>query len=232
MTKWFDTNYHYMVPEFARGPEIRAGLAQADRGIRGGEGAWLSDAARADWSGHVPKTRQERRCRLRSAVAAGPACCRSMSMCFANFQTPAPNGCRSTSPCLVLDLDGRRARCAAPGLCDRAARAARPEDHADDLFRRPGRQPRYRAGASVAGLTSTSCARRNQFDDVAEEGAAADLVLSLGVIDGRNIWRANLPALLDRLEPIVARRGAGPVSNRAVLFAAACSDRSRSGTEP
>ena len=37
--------------------------------------------------------------------------------------------------------------------------------------------------------------------------APQGLVLSLGVIDGRNIWRANLPALLDRLEPVVAKRG-------------------------
>src|SRR5262249_6721290 len=34
------------------------------------------------------------------------------------------------------------------------------------------------------------------------------LVLSLGLIDGRNVWRANLPAILNRSEPIVARRGA------------------------
>ena len=34
-----------------------------------------------------------------------------------------------------------------------------------------------------------------------------NLVLSLCVIDGRNVWRANLPALLDRIEPIVAERG-------------------------
>src|SRR5207253_7803188 len=37
--------------------------------------------------------------------------------------------------------------------------------------------------------------------------APQGLVLSLGVIDGRNVWRANLSALLDRLEPVVAKRG-------------------------
>ena len=54
-------------------------------------------------------------------------------------------------------------------------------------------------------------------------------MLSLGVIDGRNIWRADLPALLDRLEPVVAGRGAGADADRAVLFAAACADRPRPG---
>src|SRR6185312_14378999 len=45
-----------------------------------------------------------------------------------------------------------------------------------------------------------------QLDAVAVK-ARRDLVLSLGAVDGRNIWRANLPALLDRLEPAVAKRG-------------------------
>ena len=36
--------------------------------------------------------------------------------------------------------------------------------------------------------------------------APKELTLSLGVIDGRNIWRADLEALLDRLEPIAKTR--------------------------
>jgi 5-methyltetrahydropteroyltriglutamate--homocysteine methyltransferase len=36
--------------------------------------------------------------------------------------------------------------------------------------------------------------------------APADWVLSLGVIDGRNIWRADLAAILDWLEPVAQRR--------------------------
>jgi len=36
--------------------------------------------------------------------------------------------------------------------------------------------------------------------------APPELVLSLGVIDGRNVWRANLPVVLDRIEPAAARR--------------------------
>lgn len=34
--------------------------------------------------------------------------------------------------------------------------------------------------------------------------APKDLVLSLGLINGRNVWRANLTAILDRIKPIVA----------------------------
>src|SRR5690606_241659 len=38
-------------------------------------------------------------------------------------------------------------------------------------------------------------------------GARPDLLLSLGVIDGRNVWKADLTALLDRYAPVVAARG-------------------------
>src|SRR5437868_9238340 len=40
-------------------------------------------------------------------------------------------------------------------------------------------------------------------------------LLSLGVIDGRNIWRTDLNALLDRLEPIA--------STRDIILAPSCS---------
>ena len=47
-------------------------------------------------------------------------------------------------------------------------------------------------------------------------GRATDLVLSLGVIDGRNVWKADLNAILDRVEPVVA-------AGRTVILAPSCS---------
>jgi 5-methyltetrahydropteroyltriglutamate--homocysteine methyltransferase len=38
-----------------------------------------------------------------------------------------------------------------------------------------------------------------------------DLVLSLGLIDGRNVWRADLAAILDRVAPVVAGREPGHI---------------------
>ena len=52
--------------------------------------------------------------------------------------------------------------------------------------------------------------------DAVIAGARADLVLSLGVIDGRNVWKADLNAILDRIEPIVA-------AGRTVILAPSCS---------
>jgi 5-methyltetrahydropteroyltriglutamate--homocysteine methyltransferase len=54
--------------------------------------------------------------------------------------------------------------------------------------------------------------------EIALAASRESLVLSLGVIDGRNVWRADLPALLDRLEPVVAQRGA-----ERIVLAPSCS---------
>jgi 5-methyltetrahydropteroyltriglutamate--homocysteine methyltransferase len=62
----------------------------------------------------------------------------------------------------------------------------------------------------VAGLHLDLVRSPNQLSDVLKK-APKGLVLSLGVIDGRNIWRANLAGLLDRLEPVVKKRGADQI---------------------
>jgi len=78
----------------------------------------------------------------------------------------------------------------------------------------------------VAGLHLDLVRTPDQVDDVLKK-APKGLVLSLGIIDGRNIWRANLLncSEADPLSP----GEAPPDSNRAILFAASCPDRSRSG---
>ena len=57
----------------------------------------------------------------------------------------------------------------------------------------------------VAGLHLDLVRAPEQLDDVLAK-APSGLVLSLGVIDGRNVWRADLEAILDRIEPVAAKR--------------------------
>ena len=55
----------------------------------------------------------------------------------------------------------------------------------------------------VAGLHIDLVRAPQQLDEVVAK-ASRDLVLSFGVIDGRNIWRSDLSPLIDQLAPIVA----------------------------
>src|SRR3546814_7630898 len=57
----------------------------------------------------------------------------------------------------------------------------------------------------VAGLDVDLVRAPEQLDAVLRAVPDA-MLLSLGVVDGRNVWRSDLEALLDRIEPIAARR--------------------------
>jgi 5-methyltetrahydropteroyltriglutamate--homocysteine methyltransferase len=59
-------------------------------------------------------------------------------------------------------------------------------------------------GLPVAGLHLDLVRAPGQLDSVLTKAPQG---LSLGVVDGRNVWRANHPAILDRQEPVVAKRG-------------------------
>ncbi|HEX5656139.1 MAG TPA: 5-methyltetrahydropteroyltriglutamate--homocysteine S-methyltransferase, partial [Polyangiales bacterium] len=59
-------------------------------------------------------------------------------------------------------------------------------------------------GLPVAGLHVDAVAGRGEIDRVVS-ALPSDRVLSLGVISGRNIWKADLTSILDYVEPIHAR---------------------------
>ena len=80
------------------------------------------------------------------------------------------------------------------------------------------------AGAGAAdgrACTSTWCARRSSWRRASKVCAASPTRLSLGVVDGRNVWRADLDLALDRIDGRgrADRRRAG--DDRPVVLAAA-----------
>ena len=139
-------------------------------------------------------------------------------------------------PCLVLDLDDatREALRAAYGSIARALPTLKIM--LTTYFGGSATISTLRCRCRSRACISIWFARRSNSRRCVAK-APQGLVLSLGVIDGRNIWRADLPALLDRLEPVVAKRGTDHVQ-----IAPSCSllhvpidldagDRSRSGPE-
>ena len=121
MTKWFDTNYHYMVPEFT-GIRLSAFLRKPVEEYQ--EAKALGYQTRPVLLGPVTflklgktPTPASIRCR----------CCDRLLPVYIEVlrelaKRGAPNGCRSTSPVLVLDLDEAARDALAPGL-----RSARKE---------------------------------------------------------------------------------------------------------
>jgi 5-methyltetrahydropteroyltriglutamate--homocysteine methyltransferase len=209
MTKWFDTNYHYMVPEFRKGQTFR--LASRKPIEEYEEAKSLGYQTRPVLVGPVTF--------LKLGKSHDPAfdplslLDQLVPVYIEVLRALAERGAewvQIDEPCLALDLD-------------EAARAALRRTYAAFAGAVPGLKimlATYFGGLGdnlatalalpVAGLHVDLVRAPEQLDAVLA-GACADLVLSLGVIDGRNIWRANLSALLDRLEPVVATRGADRV---------------------
>ena len=209
MTKWFDTNYHYMVPELhkdqtfalaSRKPieEYREAKAQGyqTRPVLIGPVTFLK-LAKTSGAAFDPLSLLDRLLPVYVEVL------RELAASGAEWV-------QLDEPCLVLDLD-TPARDAL-----RRTYAAFAEALPDlkimltTYFGGLGDNLNTAMALPVAGLHIDLVRAPQQVDDILKR-APKGLVLSLGVIDGRNIWRANLPALLDRLEPVVAGRGAGQI---------------------
>ena len=216
MTKWFDTNYHYLTPEFTKGQRFTLASTKPVDEYR--EAKELGYQTRPVLLGPVTflklgKSKDPTLDPLSLLGGVLPIYVEIMRRLAAN----GADWVQIDEPSLVLDLDD-------------ATRQALREAYGMFAYALPKLKimlTTYFGGLSdnldialdlpVAGL-HLDLVRAPEQLDTAVARASNGLVLSLGVIDGRNIWRANLPAILDRLEPVVAKRGFDHVE-----IAASCS---------
>jgi 5-methyltetrahydropteroyltriglutamate--homocysteine methyltransferase len=200
MTKWFDTNYHYMVPELVAGQRLALGSAKIVEDYREAKAQGFETRpvllGPVTWLSLVKGRDVDPFDFLDQVVGLYGAVLSQLSAAGAEWV-------QIDEPCLVLDLSYRQRH----ALTEAYARLSRYgvklmlttyfgglEDNLPFALTLP-----------VAGLHVDLVRAPEQLGAVLAE-APKSLLLSLGVIDGRNIWRADLPALLDQLEPIAATR--------------------------
>ncbi|WP_245454229.1 5-methyltetrahydropteroyltriglutamate--homocysteine S-methyltransferase [Aquabacter cavernae] len=205
MTKWFDTNYHYMVPEFTADQAFTlASLKAVDEFL---EAKALGHHTRPVLLGPVTF--------LKLGKSKDPSLDplsllhRLMPVYIDILRRLSANGAdwvQMDEPCLVLDLDTATQL----ALRDAYGMIAYALPHLKIMlatyFGGLGDNLDTALALPVAGLHLDLVRAPDQLDAVLAK-APRGLVLSLGVIDGRNVWRADLSALLDRLGPVVTRRG-------------------------
>jgi 5-methyltetrahydropteroyltriglutamate--homocysteine methyltransferase len=214
MTKWFDTNYHYMVPEFTNGQAFSlASTKPIDEFL---EAKALGYQTRPVLLGPVTylllgKSNQAGLDPLSLLDGLLPVYAEVLK----RLQNAGAEWVQVDEPALVLDLDDQKRAAfqtaylalvkAVPGLKLLVA----------TYFGELGDNLETAARLPVAGL-HVDLVRAPEQQDAVLAAVPRDRVLSLGVVDGRNIWRADLSALLDRLEPIAG-------SQRAIMLAPSCS---------
>jgi 5-methyltetrahydropteroyltriglutamate--homocysteine methyltransferase len=205
MTKWFDTNYHYMVPEFADHQTFAlSSLKVVDEFV---EAKALGHSTRPVLLGPVTYLRLGKS--ANGAFDPFSLLPGLLPVYVEVLQRLAAEGARWVQidePCLVRDLD----RAALDALARTYAEFARAvpaiEIVLTTYFGGLGDNLDAALALPVGGLHFDLVRAPAQLDAVVAK-ARRDLVLSLGVVDGRNVWRADLASVLDRLERVVATRG-------------------------
>ncbi|MBN9598319.1 MAG: 5-methyltetrahydropteroyltriglutamate--homocysteine S-methyltransferase [Afipia sp.] len=205
MTKWFDTNYHYMVPEFSKGQTFALSSTKPVDEYR--EAKALGFQTRPVLVGPVTflklgKSKDASFNPLSLIDGLVPVYVEVLKRLTAE----GAEWVQIDEPCLVLDLsdDERNALRRAYGTIAQAVPQIKIMLAA--YFGALGDNLDTALSLPVAGLHLDLARAPAQLEAVLEK-ARPDLVLSLGVIDGRNIWRANLPEILDRIDPVVTQRG-------------------------
>jgi 5-methyltetrahydropteroyltriglutamate--homocysteine methyltransferase len=216
MTKWFDTNYHFMVPELVKGQSFT--LASNKAVDEYCEAKALGFDTRPVLVGPVTylklaKSKDAALDTLSLLDGVLPVYIEVLRRLRAN----GAQWVQLDEPILSLDIDDKT-RAALATAYHTFARTLPDlkllltsyfggyDDNLDTALSLP-----------VAGLHVDLARAPEQLDEVVAK-APKSLVLSLGLINGRNIWRANLAAILDRLEPVVAKRGSDHL-----LIAPSCS---------
>ncbi len=204
MTKWFDTNYHYLVPEFSSAQafvlsstkavdEFLEAKAQGvhTRPVLLGPVTYLKLG-----KSHAAGLRLDEM--LRAILPVYGEVLRRLAAAGADWV-------QIDEPCLVLDLtaEEREALHTAYVALTEAAPAVRLM--LTSYFGGLGDNLGATLALPVAGLHVDLIRAPEQLGAVLA-GARPDLVLSLGVIDGRNVWRADLEAILARVEPVAKER--------------------------
>ncbi len=213
MTKWFDTNYHYLAPEFGAGQAFRLSSTKPVDEFR--EARALGVHTRPVLLGPVTflklgKTPEglDARDLLADLLPVYAEILNALAEAGADWV-------QLDEPCLVLDLDARDRRALFQAYETLARTAPGVNLMLATYFGGLGENLEAALALPTAGLHVDLVRAPEQFDRVVAN-APEGKVLSLGVIDGRNVWRADLNKLLTRLEPLLA-------TDRQIVLAPSCS---------
>jgi 5-methyltetrahydropteroyltriglutamate--homocysteine methyltransferase len=218
MTKWFDTNYHYLVPELAEDSQFsltenialhsyqaaqKAGLTTRPVLIGPITYLWLAKTRGASQAEVLPRLLDRLlpvyEAALQELAAAGVA--------WVQIDEPA----------LVLDLPPAIAKLYEATYQRLKKAAGSSKLLLTTYFEGLRENLSLAAHLPVDGLHLDITRAPNEAALLAKL-APANLILSLGIIDGRNIWRADLSAKLTQLEAV-----AEVVGGERIIVAPSCS---------
>ena len=205
MTKWFDTNYHYIVPEFEEDQQFRLASSKPIDEFR--EALEVGIRTRPVIVGPVSflllgKSRHRGLDRLTLLDRLVPI----YGELLRKLAEAGAEWVQLDEPCLALDLDDRANQAYEQAYGDLTKAAGNPKILLVTYFGGLRDNMPLATKLPVHGLHVDLVREPQQLDDVLND-LPDGWVLSAGVVDGRNIWKNNLEVTLQTLHKIKDRIG-------------------------
>ena len=201
MTKWFNTNYHYIVPEFVKGQQFKLtwtqlldevdealALGHKVKPVLLGPVTWL-------WLGKVKGEPFDRLSLLKAILPV-------YQQVLAELAKRDIEWVQIDEPALALELPAEWLAAFKPAY---DALQGQIKLLLTTYFDSIGQNLATISALPVQGL-HVDLVQGNDDIDTLNSSVPAHWVLSVGVINGRNVWRADLGRWFERLQPLVAAR--------------------------
>lgn len=204
MTKWFDTNYHYVVPEFE--PGMRYSLLSSKAVKEYEEARALGFETRPVLVGPVsfvllgkPTHPEVKRADVLKAILP------LYTTLLHHLKVAGAAWVQVDEPCLCLDLDEEAKQLYREAYKELRGEAG-PKIMLATYFGELGDNLPLALELGVDGLHVDLVRAPQQWQSLVSR-VPEHIILSLGLIDGRNIWRSNLGAAAELVRDAVVRFG-------------------------
>ncbi|KAI9506256.1 methionine synthase [Coemansia spiralis] len=211
MKKWFDTNYHYMVPEIADDQTFALHSTKVVDELK--EAKALGYAARPVILGPVSLLTLSKTAKGSSSkpISHLTKLIPVYVELLGQLAAAGAEWVQIDEPILALDLDTAVFEPAFSQVYAEFSKVSGLKYLLTSYFDRLGSNLSWAAALPVHGI-HLDLVRGASDVDAALEKIPADKVISAGLINGRNIWKANLEKQLAILQKIIdARKAAAPV---------------------
>ncbi|MCS3609863.1 5-methyltetrahydropteroyltriglutamate--homocysteine S-methyltransferase [Erwinia rhapontici] len=201
MTKWFNTNYHYMVPEFVQGQQFKLTwtqlLDEVDEALALGHKIKpvLLGPVTYLWLGKVKGDQFDRLSLLKDILPV-------YQQVLAELAKRDIEWVQIDEPALALELPAEWLAAFKPAY---AALQGHSKLLLTTYFDSIGQNIDTITALPVQGL-HVDLVHGNDDISALNSKVPASWLLSVGVINGRNVWRADLSRWFERLQPLSAAR--------------------------
>ena len=205
MTKWFDTNYHFIVPEWSADTEFKVNaknlIAQIKEAKAQGHDIkpTLVGPVTLAWLG---KKKEDFGCRVKKLLL--PKLLPAYAQLLRELAAEGVDWIQIDEPILAAEAPQVWLDAFAPVYQELANTGVRIV--IGTYFASVAEHLNLLKSLPVHGV-HIDCVRAPEQLSVFADGWPDNRVLSVGLIDGRNVWRANLNKVIDTLEPVKAKFG-------------------------